>query len=139
MARLKERVMEVLKEIHGIVIKFQDEGRVNPFNRVEYGIWDKRGVEALMVKLKERTDDLTTSLIIQIWRSSNQICRLVDRVLASRYQREECVEYSNPVPKTNSGRHPHSNKDINPVTTVSDQVDQVQAVMKHVLQTEQPW
>ncbi|MCJ1393977.1 hypothetical protein MMC18_006854 [Xylographa bjoerkii] len=138
-ARLKERVRKVLVELHDVVVKYRDnEGRVNSFNRVKYGIWDKRGVEGLMVKLKERTDDLTTYLIIQIWRSSNQIRPLVDRVLAHACQREGYLKVSSPVQNANIGRRPHSNKDVDLKAAVSDLVDQVQAAMKHVLQAEQP-
>ncbi len=66
LARLKERVKEVLVKMHDIVIKYRDnQGRVKPFNRVMYGVWDKRGAGDLGVKLGERTDDLTTFLTIQ--------------------------------------------------------------------------
>lgn len=64
------------------MIKYRDnEGRVSPFNRVKYSVWDKPGIGDLVVKLEERTDDLTTFLIVQLLRLTNQIRRLVDQVL----------------------------------------------------------
>ncbi len=139
LARLKERVKEVLVKMHDIVIKYRDnQGRVKPFNRVMYGVWDKRGAGDLGVKLGERTDDLTTFLTIQTWRLTNQIRPLIDQVLTRTRQEQERAKDQSPVEDDNVARRPGPHKGTSIQTTVSDQVDQVQAVLDHVLQTERP-
>ena len=129
LARLKERVKDVLGRLHDIVIKYRsNKGGVTPLNRVLYSVWDKRGIEELVIKLEKRTDDLTTFLIIQTWRLANQIRPLIDQVLTKQMSAEN----------TNAAGRPSSHDGPNLQTTVSDQIDQVQAVLDHVLQTERP-
>ena len=116
---LKDRVNEVLVKIQDIVIKYRDnKGRVNALNRVKFGFWDKSEVADLVVKLRDRTDNLTTFLIVQTWRSTNQIQRLVE--------------------DSNAARRSGSQDGTNNQTTVSDRIDQVQAVLEHILQSERP-
>ena len=137
MTRLKERVKEVLDKIHNIVIKYGDtRGWANSFNRVMYGVWDKRGVGDLMVKLADRTDDLTTFVTIQTWRLTNQIRPLMDQIL--KRQQQERMKDQSAVEDANVARHPGPLNDTNPQITGSDQTDEVQAVLDHVLQTERP-
>ena len=134
MTRLKERVKEVLDKMCNIVIKYRDnEGRVNPFNRVVYGFWDKRGIGELVIELAKRTDDLTTFITVQTWRLTNQIRPLVERVLAG--QEHERANEQRPGENRVAARRP---EDTNTHNTVSDQTDQVQAVLDRVLQTERP-
>ena len=133
MARRKERVKEVLVKIQGAVIKYRDdEGRVKPFNRVKYGVWDRRETGDLVVKLGDRTDDLTTFLTVQIFRLTNQFRPLIDQVLIHTGQEQEPAEEKSPVEETNAARRSGTNVR----TSVSNQSDRVQAVFDHVLQTE---
>lgn len=140
LARLKQRVKDVLVKMHDVVIKYRDnQGRVKPFNRVMYGVWDKRGAEDLVVKLAERTDDLTTFLTIQTWRLTNQIRPLIDEVLTrTRQEQVEPAKDQSPLKDDNVARRPGPHKGTNVQTTVSDQVEQVQAALDRVLQTERP-
>lgn len=139
MARLKERVKQVLRKMHDIVIKYRNsKGRVNPFNRVMYGVWDKREMGELVVKLGERTDDLTTFLIMQTWRLTNQIRPLIDQVLTCTRQEQECGKEGNPGEATKAARHPSPPKGVDVQATASNQIDQVQTVLERILQTEWP-
>ena len=137
--RLKDRVMEVLEKMRDIVIKYRDnEGGVNPFNKIMYGVWEKRGVSELMVKLKKRTDDLTTFLIMQTWALTKEIRPLIDQILTNTRQEQEDARDSSPSGNTNAVRLSGSHDATNTQTTVSKQIDQVQAVLDHVLETEWP-
>lgn len=139
MARLKERVKEVLCKIHNIVIKYRDsKGQVNPFKRVKYGVWDKREVGELVVKLGQRTDNLTNFLIMQTWGLTNQIRPLIDQVLKGTHQEQDHAKDKSPAEDANAARRPSSPKGTDVQPTVSDQIDQVQAVLENVLQTERP-
>lgn len=139
MARLKERVKEVLGKIHNIVIKYRDsKGQVNPFKRVKYGVWDKREVGELVVKLGQRTDNLTNFLIMQTWGLTNQIRPLIDQILKGTHQEQDHAKDKSPAEDANAARRPSSPKGTDVQPTVSDQIDQVQAVLENVLQTERP-
>ena len=139
MARLKERVKQVLRKMHDIVIKYRNsKDRVNPFNRVMYGVWDKREMGELVVKLGERTDDLTTFLIMQTWRLTNQIRPLIDQVLTYTRQEQERGKEQKPAEDTNAARHPSPPKGADVQATASNQIDQVQIVLERILQTERP-
>ena len=114
--RLKDRVKEVLSTMNNIVIKYRvNEGRVNPFHRVMYSVWDKREIAKLVVKLEERTANLTNFLLVQTWDSNNHIRPLIEQILTQTRQDQEPANIQ---------------------MTGSDQIDQVQAVLDHVLQTE---
>ncbi len=137
-ARLKDRVKEVLRKMHDIVIKYRDnKGRVNPFNRVMYSVWDKPEIGNLAVKLGQRTDDLTTFLLMQTWRLTNQIRPLIDQVLKWTREEQERAKDQSPAENTIAARR-GSPKGTGIQNPVSDQIDQVQAVLDHVLQTERP-
>ena len=137
MARLKERVKQVLRKMHDIVIKYRNsKGRVNPFNRVVYGVWDKREMGDLVVKLSERTDDLTTFLIMQTWRLTNQIRPLIDQVLTCTRQEQERVKDQSPAEDTNAAHRPDPAKGADVQATASSQIDQVQTILERILQTE---
>ena len=57
---LKDRINEGLRAMKDIVNKYRDnEGRLNPFHRVRYNIWDKGQFVKLVIKLEEQTNDLT--------------------------------------------------------------------------------
>ena len=136
--RRKDRVMEVLEKMRDIVIKYRDNGGgVNPFNKIMYGVWEKRGVSELMVKLEKRADDLTTFLIMQTWALTKEIRPLIDQILTNT-RREQDARDSSPSENTNAVRLPGSHDATNTQTTVSKQIDQVQAVLDHVLETERP-
>lgn len=137
--RRKDRVMEVLEKMRDIVIKYRDsEGGVNPFNKIMYGVWEKRGVGELMVKLEKRTDDLTTFLIMQTWALTKEIRPLIDQILTNTRQKQEHARDPSPSKNKNAIRLPGSHVATNPQTTVSKQIDQVQAVLDHVLESERP-
>ena len=137
MARLKGRVKEVLGKMHDIVIRYRNgKGRVNPFNRVKYGVWDKREIGDLVVKLAERIDDLTTFLIMQTWRSTNEIRPLIDQVLTCTRQEQERIKLQGPAEDTNAARCHNLPKGADIQATVSNQIDQVQIVLERILQTE---
>ena len=139
MARLKERVKQVLRKMHDIVIKYRNsKRRVSPFNRVMYGVWDKREMGELVVKLGERTDDLTTFLIMQTWRLTNQIRPLIDQVLTCTRQEQARVNEQSPAEDTNAARRPSPPKSADVQVTASNQIDQVQTVLERILQTEPP-
>lgn len=138
-ARRKGKVEEVLEEMRIMVIKYvNDKGRVNAFNRAMYGILDKRAVADLLVKLEKRTKDLTDFLIVQTWRLTDQIRPLIDRVLRSTHQEEERAKVENSAEGKHTTPRPSSHKATDSQATVSDQIDQVQTVLDHVLQTERP-
>lgn len=135
----KDRVMEVLKEMRDIVIKYRDnQGGVNPFNRIMYGVWEKRGVGELMVKLEKRTDDLTTFLIMQTWALTKETRPLIDQIVANTCQEQKHARDPDPSENKNAIRLSGSHDATNTQTTVSKQIDQVQAVLDHVLETEGP-
>ncbi len=134
--RRKERVKEVLNKMLAIVIKYRDnEGRVKTFNQVKYALWDKREMEDLVAKLGKRTDDLTTFLLMQIWRLTHQMRPLIDQVLAVARDQQERANNQSSVGHTNAARHFDSNKDQ---ITVSDEIGRVRAVLDRILQNEQP-
>ena len=135
----KDRVMGVLEEMRDIVIKYRDsQGGVNPFNRIMYGVWEKRGVGELMVKLEKRTDDLTTFLIMQTWALTKETRPLIDQILANTRQEQKHARDPSPSENKNAIRPPGSQDATNNQTTASKQIDQVQAVLNHVLETEGP-
>ena len=135
----KDRVMEVLEEMRDIVIKYREnQGGVNPFNRIMYGVWEKRGVGELMTKLERRTDDLTTFLIMQTWALTKETRPLIDQILANTRQEQKHARDPSPSENKNAIRLPGSQDATNNQTTASKQIDQVQAVLNHVLETEGP-
>lgn len=114
--RLKDRVKEVLNTMKDIVIKYRDnEGRVNLFHKVIYSVWDKGEIAKLVIKLEERTRNLTDFLLVQIWDTNNLIRPLIEQILTQTRQDQELVNIQN---------------------TGSDHIDQVQAVFHHILQNE---
>ncbi|CAF9925966.1 hypothetical protein IMSHALPRED_006834 [Imshaugia aleurites] len=137
--RRKKRVKEVLKRMHDIVIKYRDSaGWVTPLNRIIYSVWDKREIAELVAKLAERIDDLTTFLLMQTWRSTNQMRPLIDQILTISRQEKGPINDQDPSEGRSSTHEPGSYKGTNNQTTVSDQIDEVQAVLEHVMQTEPP-
>ena len=131
--RLKDRINRVLSAMKDIVNRYRDnEGRVNPFHRVKYSLWDKGEIPKLVIKLEERTNDLTGFLIVQTWDSTNQILPLIEQVLKHiRHDQEPAKSQS----RTESSG-PQEEIDIH--ATRSDQIGQVQAVLNKVLKTERP-
>ena len=118
MVRLKDRVKEILKEMKDIVVKYRDnEGRVNFLHKVVYSVWDKGDVAKLVVKLEERTRNLTDFLLVQTWDANNQIRPLIEQILTQTRQGQEPANVQN---------------------TGTDQTDQVQTVLDRVLQNERP-
>ena len=137
--KLKDRVMKVLEEMRDIVTKYRDnQGGVNPFNKIIYGVWEKRGVGELMVKLEKRTDDLTTFLIMQTWALTKEIRPLIDQILTNTRQEQKLSIDSTPPKNKSAIRLPGSHDATSTQTTVSEQIDQVQAVLDHVLESERP-
>ncbi|KAL8977249.1 MAG: hypothetical protein Q9205_006907 [Flavoplaca limonia] len=137
--RRKDRVLSVLKKMRDIVIKYRDnEGGVNPFNKILYGVWEKRGVSELIVELKERTDDLTTFLIMQTWALTKEIRPLIDQILTNTRREQEDTKVPSPSENTNAIGRRGSHDATNTQTTVSKQIDKVQAVLDHVLETDGP-
>lgn len=137
--RLKDRVKEVLSTIKHIVIKFRDnEGRVSPFHRVMYSVGDKREIAKLVVKLGERTKNLTDFLLVQTWDSTNQIRPLIEQVLTQTRQDQELAKDQSRRKDKIAPCGPGSQKETDIQTTGSNQIDQVQAVLDHILQTERP-
>ena len=137
--RRKNRVMEVLKEMRDIVIKYRDsQGGINPFNKIMYGVWEKRGVSELMTKLEKRTDDLTTFLIVQTWALTKEIRPLIDQILTNTRQEQKHSRDPSPSVNKNAMHLPSSHDATNTQTTVAKQIDQVQAVLDHVLESERP-
>lgn len=135
--RLKDRVKEVLSTIKQIVIKYRDnEGRVNPFHRVMYSVGDKREVVKLVVKLGERTKNLTDFLLVQTWDSTNQIRPLIEQVLIQTRSDQELAKDQSRRKDEIATCGPGSQKETDIQTTGCNQVDQVQAVLDHILQTE---
>ena len=137
MARLKERVKEVLGKIHDIVIKYRgSNGQVKALNRVKFGVWDKHQVGELLVRLGQRTDNLTNFLIMQTWGLTNQIRPLIDQILEGTRRELDHAKDKSPAKDASIAHRPSSPKgtDVQPI--VSDQIDQVQAVLENVLQTE---
>lgn len=131
--RLEERIQKVLSAMYDIVNKYRNnEGRVNPLQRVKYSLCDKREVANLVNKLEERTNDLTGFLVVQTWKSTKQIRPLIEQVLTQIRQNQEPGKSQS---RTES-RGPQKVIDIQ--ATSSDQIDQVQAVLDRVLQTERP-
>lgn len=131
--RLKDRIKKVLSAMNDIVNKYRDnEGRVNPFHRVKYSLWDKGEIANLVIKLEERTKDLTGFLVVQTWKSTEQIRPLIEQVLTQIRQDQE--------PAKSESRTASSGpqKEIGIQATRSDQIDQVQAVLDRVLQIERP-
>lgn len=131
--RLKDRIKKVLSAMNDIVNKYRDnEGRVNPFHRVKYSLWDKGEIANLVIKLEERTKDLTGFLVVQTWKSTEQIRPLIEQVLTQIRQDQE--------PAKSESRTASSGpqKEISIQATRSDQIDQVQAVLDRVLQIERP-
>ena len=105
----KDRVMGVLEEMRDIVIKCRDsQGGVNPFNRIMYGVWEKRGVGELMVKLEKRTDDFTTFLIMQTWALTKETRPLIDQILANTCQEQKHARDLSPSANKNAMRLPGS-------------------------------
>lgn len=136
--RLKDRVKQVLSTIKNIVVKFRDnEGRVNPFHMVKYSFWDKREIASLVVKLEERTNNLTDFLLVQTWDSTNQLRPLIEQVLIQIRQDPELARDQSLAKDKNAARS-GSQKKSDIQTNSSDQIDQVQAVLDRVLQTERP-
>ena len=136
--RLKDRVKQVLSTIKNIVVKFRDnEGRVNPFHMVKYSFWDKREIASLVVKLEERTNNLTDFLLVQTWDSTNQLRPLIEQVLIQIRQDPELARDQS-LAKDKNAAHSGSQKKSDIQTNGSDQIDQVQAVLDRVLQTERP-
>ena len=80
----------------------------------------------LVAELEKRTDDLTTFLLMQTWRLTNQMRPLIDQILTAIHQGQEHV--------SDSGLQ----KDIDAQIAVPNQVDRVQAVFDRVLQHEAP-
>ena len=114
--KLKDRVKEVLNTMKDIVTKYRDnEGKVNLFHKVVYSVHDKGEIAKLVIKLEERTNNLTDFLLVQIWDTSNLIRPLIEQILRQIRQDQEPASIQN---------------------TGSDQTDQVQAVFDHVLQNE---
>lgn len=131
--RLKDRIKKVLSAMNDIVNKYRDnEGRVNPFHKVKYSLWDKGEIANLVIKLEERTKDLTGFLVVQTWKSTEQIRPLIEQVLTQIRQDQE--------PAKSESRTASSGpqKEIDIQATRSDQIDQVQAVLDRVLQIERP-
>lgn len=134
--RLKNRVKDVLSTMKNIVVNYRDsEGRVNPFHRAKY-IWDKRGIADLLVKLEGRTRNLTDFLIMQTWDSTNQIPRLIEQVLAQTRQDQNFAKDQHRTKEKTAVYSVGSQKKTDIQTTGSDQADQVQAVLDHILQTQ---
>lgn len=116
--RLKDRVKGVLNTIKDIVIKYRDnEGQVNLFHKIIFVVHDKGEVAKLVIKLEERTKNLTDFLLVQIWDTNNLIRPLIEQILKQIRQAQEPAQIEN---------------------TGSDQVDQVQTVFEHYLQNERP-
>ena len=116
MVRLKDRVKEVLKTMNHIVNKYRDKaGRVNLIHRVMYSVRDKGEIAKLVMRLEERTKNLTDFLLVLILDINNQIRPLVEQILLQTCQDQEPANIKN---------------------TGSDQIDQVQAVLDHILQAE---
>ena len=114
--RLKNRVKEVLTTMKDIVIKYRDnEGGVKFLHKVIYSVWDKGEIAKLVNKLEERTKNLTDFLLMQIWDINNQIRPLIEQILT----------------QTSQGHEPANSQNAS-----SDQIDQVQAVLDHILQAE---
>ena len=114
--RLKDRVKEVLKTMNRIVNKYRDNaGRVNLLHRVIYSVRDKGEIAKLVIRLEERTKNLTDFLLVLILDINHQIRPLVEQILAQTRQDPE------PANIQNSG---------------SDPIDQVQAVLDRILQSE---
>lgn len=136
--RLKDRVKQVLSTINNIVVKYRDnEGRVNPFHMVKYSVWDKRDIPSLVVKLEERTNNLTDFLLVQTWGSTNQIRPLIEQVLKQIHQNQELAKDQGLAKDKNAAR-PGSQKKSDIQANGSDQIDQVQVVLDRILQTERP-
>ena len=131
--RLKDRIKKVLSAMKDIVNKYRDnEGRVNPFHRVKYSLWDKGEIAKLVIKLEERTKDLTDFLVVEILDSTNQLRPLIEQVLTRTGQDQE------PAKSQSRRENPGPQKEIDIQATRSDQIDQVQAVLDKILQTERP-
>ena len=131
--RLKDRIKKVLSTMKDIVNKYRDnEGRINPFHRVKYSLWDKGEIAKLAIKLGERTNDLTSFLVLQTWDSTNQIRPLIEQVLAQICHNQE------PVKSQSRTKSLGPQEEIDIQATRSAQIDQVQAVLDKVLQTERP-
>ena len=114
--RLKDRVKEVLNIMKDIVTRYRDsEGRVNLFHKVIYSVRDKGEIAKLVIKLEERTKNLTDFLLVQIWDTNNLIRPLIEQILIQTRQDQEPANVQN---------------------TASGQIDQVQAVFDHILQNE---
>ena len=137
--RRKDRVMKVLEKMRDIVINYRDnKGGVNPYNKIVYGVWEKRRVSELIVELKERTDDLTTFLIMQTWAITKEIRSLIDQILINTRQEQGHARDPSPSERTNAVRLPGSHGAANTRTTVSKQINKVEAVLAHVLETDGP-
>ncbi|KAK4694615.1 hypothetical protein P7C71_g2997, partial [Lecanoromycetidae sp. Uapishka_2] len=137
--RLKGRVKEVLSKMHDVVIKYRDsKGGLNYFKQAMYGVWGRRGIGDLMIKLQQRTDDLTTFLLVQTWRSTLEIRPLIDQVLTGIHQEQELTADQKSTDDINAAPRVDSHNGTHTHTTNSDQIDQVQAVLDHVLQIERP-
>ncbi len=135
--RLKDRVMEVLSTMKTIVVEYRDnEGRVNPFHRLIYSIWDKRKTANLVVKLEERTKNLTDFLLVQTWDSTNQIRPLIEQVLKQTRQDKESAKDQSHKKDNIAASGPSSQKEADIQTSGSNQIDQVQAILDNILQTE---
>ena len=131
--RLKDRISRVLNAMKDIVSRYRDnEGRINPFHRVKYSLWDKGEIAKLVIKLEERTNDLTGFLIVQTWDSTNQIRPLIEQILTQIRHDQE------PAKSQNRTQNPGPQREMGIQATRSDQIDQVQAVLDKVLQTERP-
>ena len=135
----KERVMEVLEEMRDNVIKQRENhGGVNSFNRIMYGVWEMRGVGELMIKLERRTDDSTTFLIMQTWGLTKETRPLIDQILGNTLQEQKHARDASPSENKNATPLPGSHDATNAQTTASRQIDQVQALLNHVLEIEGP-
>ena len=132
-ARRKDRINTVLSAMKDIVNKYRDnEGRVNPFHRVKYSLWDKGEIAKLVNKLEQRTKDLTDFLVVEILDSTNQLRPLIEKVLTRTGQDQE------PAKSQSRTKSPGPQKEIDIQATRSDQIDQVQAVLDKILQNERP-
>ena len=131
--RLTDRIKKVLSAMKDIVNKYRDnEGRVNAFHRVKYSLWDKGEIAKLVIKLEERTKDLTDFLVVEILYSTNQLRPLIEQVLTQIGQDQEPAKSQSRM----EGAGPQKEIDIQ--ATRSDRIDQVQAILDKILQTERP-
>lgn len=137
--RRKERIKEVLNRMQSIVIKYRDnKGQVNTLNKIKYNVLDKHEIADLVAKLEKRIVDLTTFLVLQTWRMNHQMRPIMDQILAGTKQQQERPKDQGSKRNLNAAQPSGAQKDKDTQITVPEQIDQVQAILDHVLQTEQP-